>query len=197
MRDAAVRRANFGYLGHMWELYAMWTWAPLCIIESYGKAGLNPTAAKIAAFSVVAIGAVGCVVAGRLADRHGRTLIASAALALSGACALVTGFTFDEPILLTILCLIWGIAVVADSAQFSTAVSELCDPRYVGTVLTMQTCSGFLLTLITIRLLTPLTDAYGWGVAFAILAAGPVFGIASMLRLRAMPEARKLAAGQR
>ena len=76
-------------------------------------------------------------------------------------------------------------------------MSELCDPRYVGTVLTMQTCSGFLLTMITIRLLTPLKDAHGWGIAFAVLAAGPVFGIASMLRLRRMPEATKMANGQR
>ena len=93
--------------------------------------------------------------------------------------------------------MVWGAAVVADSAQFSTAVSELCDPRYVGTALTMQTCSGFLLTLVTIRLLNPIRDEAGWGVAFAVLALGPVFGVVAMMRLSGMPEARKMAGGRR
>jgi MFS family permease len=132
-----------------------------------------------------------------LADRFGRTIVASGAMVLSGLCALVAGFAVAEPALLTTIGLVWGIAVVADSAQFSSAISELADPRYVGTALTMQTCSGFLLTMVTIRLMSPMQEAVGWGPAFAVLALGPVFGIASMMRLRRMPEAVRMASGRR
>ncbi|MDX1548785.1 MAG: hypothetical protein R3247_17435, partial [Rhodothermales bacterium] len=120
-----------------------------------------------------------------------------ASLAVSGACCLAAGLFFDAPALLTALCLVWGFAVVADSAQFSAAVSELTDPRYVGTALTIQTSLGFLLTLFTIRLVPPLVDLVGWGWAFGGLALGPVFGIWSMRRLRRLPEARRMASGNR
>jgi hypothetical protein len=92
---------------------------------------------------------------------------------------------------------VWGFSVVADSAQFSAAVTELSDPRYVGTVLTLQTSLGFLLTLFTIRMIPPLVDRIGWDYAFMILALGPVFGIVSMLRLRGLPEAERMAGGKR
>ncbi|MHC4989467.1 MAG: MFS transporter [Planctomycetota bacterium] len=192
-----VRLANFGYLGHMWELYAVWTWAPLLLLESYASADGSATVARTLGFALIAAGSVGSVIAGALADRVGRTLIASGSLAVSGACALGAGFLFDHPTLLTIVCLVWGLAVVADSAQFSTAVSELADPRYVGTALTMQTCTGFLLTFVTIRLTPPLVQWLGWGVPMALLALGPVFGIWSMIALRRLPEATKMASGNR
>jgi hypothetical protein len=115
----------------------------------------------------------------------------------SGACALGAGFLFSSPGLLTALCLVWGFAVVADSAQFSAAVSELTDHRYVGTALTVQTCLGFLLTLLTIRLVAAIVETVGWTFAFAFLALGPVFGIWSMLRLRRLPEASRMASGNR
>ena len=192
-----VRLANFGYLGHMWELYAMWTWVPIFLLASYENAGWNPAHARLAGFGVIAIGGVSSVLAGVLADRWGRTTITIVSLVISGACALTAGFFFSSPTVLTALCLVWGFAVVADSAQFSTAVSELSDPRYVGTALTMQTSLGFLLTVITIRLVPPLVDRIGWGPVFAILALGPVFGIVSMARLRTLPEASKMASGNR
>jgi MFS family permease len=197
LTDRPLRLANFGYLGHMWELYAMWTWAPLFLLVAYQRAGWSEAAARLAGFGTVAIGGVGCVIAGLLADRWGRAIISSASLVVSGACALTVGLLFREPALLTVLCLVWGFSVVADSAQFSAAVTELSDPRYVGTALTMQTSLGFLLTLATIRLLPPLVERIGWEWAFAVLALGPVFGIASMLRLRALPAARKMASGNR
>ncbi len=192
-----LRLANFGYLGHMWELYAMWTWVPLLLLASYREAGWNEAAARLAGFGSVAIGGLGCIVAGQLADRWGRTRIAAISMAVSGGCALVAGLLFPSPGLLTVLCLVWGFAVVADSAQFSAAVSELSDSRYVGTALTMQTSLGFLLTLFTIRLVPPLVERVGWEWAFAFLVIGPAFGIVSMLRLRRLPESSAMASGNR
>jgi MFS family permease len=195
LSERPLRLANFGYLGHMWELYAMWTWVPLFLLASYQRAGWNETGARLAGFATVALGAIGCVAAGLLADRWGRTRIAAASMAISGSCALLAGLCFHSPALVTALCLVWGFAVVADSAQFSAAVSELGDSRYIGTALTVQTSMGFLLTILTIRLIPPLVERVGWEWAFAVLALGPLFGIVSMLRLRRLPEAARMASG--
>jgi MFS family permease len=170
---------------------------PLCLLASYRQAGIGDVAARVAGFAVIAVGALGSVLAGRWADRWGRTAIASISLAISGACCLVAGAAFDSPPVLTAVCLVWGFAVVADSAQFSAAVSELADAEHVGTALTMQTCMGFLLTLLTIRLVPSLVDGVGWEWAFVVLAVGPVFGIVSMLRLRALPASARMASGNR
>ncbi len=120
------------------------------------------------------------------------------AMAASGACALAIGLTFGGPPVVTlVLAAVWGVTIIADSAQFSTAVTELCPPAYVGTALTTQTCAGFALTMLTIWLIPPVVAAVGWRWAFATLALGPALGVVAMARLRALPEARGLAGGRR
>jgi MFS family permease len=197
LRYRPARLVNFGYLGHMWELYAMWVWVPTLLLASYERAAWSLQAARLAAFGVIAVGAAGCIFAGLLADRVGRTTITIGSLVVSGSCALTAGLLYTEPGVLTALCLVWGFAVVADSAQFSAAVSELIDLRYVGTALTVQMSLGFLLTLVTIQLIPPLVESLGWEYGFMILALGPALGAWSMWRLRRLPEALALASGRR
>ncbi len=197
----SLRLANFGYLGHMWELYAMWAWVGLFLQASFAVAPGGPNAAqyaKIATFAAIGIGSLGCLAGGLFADRLGRTTLTMGAMTVSGLCCLSVGLLFGgNPWLLVVLCLIWGFAVVADSAQFSASIIELSDPSTVGTMITVQTCAGFLLTLATIHLMPALVGALGWESAFVVLVLGPVFGVVSMGRLRSHPEAIRLAGGKR
>ncbi len=196
--NRGVRLASLGYFGHMWELYAMWTWIPFMIRASLLQRKSDPALAEVGSFLVIGCGAAGCVVAGLIADRAGRTIVTSWAMAISGTCCLIIGFLFGaSPIALLIVAAIWGASIVADSAQFSACVTELGDPQYIGTALTIQTCLGFLLTTISIELIPRFVNMVGWRYAFMILAPGPLFGVISMLRLRVLPEAIVIAHGRR
>ncbi len=175
----------------------MATWFSVFLLASFRQVDLNPALASAAAFAIIAIGGLGSLIAGRLADRYGRTLITSTSLLISGSCAIGIGFLFGgSPVPLLIVALIWGFAIVADSAQFSAAVSELSAKDYIGTTLTLQTSLGFLLTLLTIRLIPPLVESVGWQYAFSFLALGPVIGIWAILKLRRSPQAAKLVNGK-
>jgi len=175
LADRAVSLANLGYLGHMWELYAMWTWLAAFVAASeVARTGGDSTGSGAPAFitfAVVGSGALGCWLGGKYADRWGRTLITSVAMTVSGACALAVGLVFGRPLpVLVPLLLVWGVTVVADSAQFSAAVSELAPRELVGTALTLQTSLGFLLTCLTIYLLPWVAARMGWRWSMSLLA---------------------------
>ena len=183
--DRGVLLATGGYLGHMWELYAMWSSIGLFWAYVATRGSVTSSMATVFAFLTIAAGTVGCVIAGIAGDRVGRPLVTIVAMAISGTCAVVIGTLVSAPIVVLVaVAVVWGMSIVADSAQFSASVTELAPGRYVGTAITVQTCLGFLLTIVTIRLVPVWADWWGWERAFIPLAVGPALGILAMWRLQ-------------
>jgi len=202
LRARPVRLTTFGYLGHMWELYALWAWLPTFFIASrHAVAGADPARLETGVIVFAAVGVAGlsgAILAGRLADRVGRTTTTSGAMVVSAACCVVSPWAYAAPTaVLVAVLLVWGASVIADSAQFSASVTELAEPRYAGSALTLQLALGFALTIASIRLVPVAADAIGWRFALLPLAAGPLAGTAAMMRLRTLPAARRLAHGRR
>jgi MFS family permease len=200
VRNRRLRLANLGYLGHMWELYSMWGWIALILA---GSAGWSRTRYESGAALAIAIGALGCIWAGAASDRMQdskdtqrvgqRARVTMIAMAVSAACCVLAAVVFHRPVLLVMVTLIWGIAVIADSAQFSAIISEVSDKSYVGTALTLQTALGFLLTAFAIFTTARIAARYGWQWALASMAIGPLLGIWAMrglLSSRSLPVAR-------
>jgi MFS family permease len=190
-----VRLAYAGYLGHMWELYAMWAWIGTAVAMSYGATMAAPEAerlAKLTAFLAIGAGGLACVAAGLAGDRVGKAETAAAAMLVSGASALLVALTFGGPVWLTFaLVMIWGISVVPDSAQFSALVADAAPPEAAGSLMTFQTALGFALTFVTVQIVPSIAAFAGWPLVLAGLAIGPFMGIVAMMRLRAMGPVRR------
>lgn len=186
-RDKRIRRAFLGYLGHMWELYAMWAWIGPAVAVSYALQMDNDSAAaaaKLTAFIAIAAGALLCPVAGKYADRIGKARIAIIAMVVSGLSALAAAMTFGGPVwLVSVVVIIWGMSVIPDSAQFSALIADYSPPDKAGSLMTLQTALGFALTILTVQLTPVVAAAIGWPLVFVLLSLGPLFGIVSMLPL--------------
>jgi MFS family permease len=193
--DRRIRSAYLGYLGHMWELYAMWAWVGAAAAVSYAatmEVAAAESLAKLTAFLAIGLGAFACVPAGWFADRIGKAEVTIIALGASGLSALLTAASFGGPAWITlVLVVIWGIAVIPDSAQFSAIVADAAPPHLAGSLLTFQTALGFTLTIATVQVTPIAAAAFGWPAVLAALAIGPAAGIVAMLPLRS----RSLQAG--
>jgi len=184
--NRGVRLATIGYVGHMWELFAVYAWFAAFFTAALEASGATAGAnAAYATFAIFVAGGVGCWLGGVLAGRLGKPNLTALMMTVSGSCSLLIGLLFGmSPWLILLVGLIWGVTVVADSAQFSTMVTEYADQAYVGTALTLQLAAGFTVTVATIWLIPVLQEAVGWRWAFAVLAPGPLVGVLAMLRLK-------------
>lgn len=187
-RVVRPRLVNLSYLGHMWELYAVWAWSASWLVASRAVYDPGVTAGALAVLVLVAfgvLGAVGCLVAGWAGDRVGRAPVARVAVATSGLCCLLTPWAYSWPTwALAVFCGVWGATVIADSAMFSTLLSEVSDQRWVGTALTVQTACGFALTTVTISALPFVADLVGWRWTMLVLVPGPLLAVLTLTRLR-------------
>jgi len=193
VRNRRLRLASYGYFGHMWELYAMWTWIGTFLASSFAEAGVGSAArwGAFATFAAIAAGSAGSVLGGVIADHRTRTYAAGLSMVLSGIAAATIGLLWSgPPALVVVAAMVWGFWVVADSAQFSTLAIEVTDPQYVGTAVTLQLAIGFVLTVGSIWLVPVLLEAWGFRTVFLVLVPGPLLGTIAMVRLARLQESQ-------
>lgn len=182
--DRRVRGAILGYLGHMWEFIAFWSWVGAMTAASY-TVSMEPGEAvalgKLTAFLCILAAAPVCMIGGMYADRIGKARVAALSLWVSGSAALLTALSFGgAPIVTLLLVVVWGGAVVADSPQFSALVADFSPPEMAGSLMTFQASLGFLMTAVTVQA-TPVVAAWlGWPAVMVILALGPACGLVAM-----------------
>ncbi len=181
--DRRIRLAVIGYIGHMWELYAFWAWVAVFATGSYALAGEADASGlgKLTAFAAIALGGLACVPAGWYADRIGRAKVAMACLIASGGAALASALLYGGPAwpMMAVL-IIWGIAILPDSALYSTLVADAAPPERAGSLLTIQNALGFRLTAMTVQVAPAVAALIGWPWVLAIMSLGPAVGIRAM-----------------
>ncbi|MEM6849986.1 MAG: MFS transporter, partial [Pseudomonadota bacterium] len=178
-RNRAVRAAYVGYFGHMWELYGYWAWvATFAAIAATNAGHADPVRfGSLIAFIAITLGALACIPAGWLAVSRGKAPVARAVLLASGSSAILAGLTFSAPLaVFAAVLILWGIAVIPDSAQFSALVADAAPPEMAGSLLTLQNAIGFAVSAVTVQLVPHIAAHAGWPVAMAILAIGPAAG---------------------
>ena len=185
-RDRNFRAAALGYFGHMWELYTFWAFLPLWL-AAYAQR--HPATGPLGpgwVFALIAAGGPACVAGGYLAQRIGSRRTARLALAVSGTCCLLSPLLLGLPLPAFGAAMgVWGMAVVADSPQFSALVAQRAPAAIKGTALTIVTCLGFALTIVSLQgfaAMHPHLDAHYW---FWLLAPGPLLGLLATRQLPA------------
>jgi MFS family permease len=191
--NRAIRSAFLGYFGHMWEVYAFWAWVGVAVSAaavSAGRVDAN-SFGSLTAFVAISAGALACVPAGLLADRFGKVVVARSAMVLSAGAGLMAALTFDGNLMVFVLVMVfWSAAIVPDSPQFSALVADHAPPDQVGSLMTLQTAIGFLVTCATIQIMPEIVTAFGWPTAFVFLAIGPVFGVWIIGQVHRIPKSR-------
>ncbi|NIM27660.1 MAG: MFS transporter [Gammaproteobacteria bacterium] len=186
-----LRSSAFGYFGHMWELYAFWAFVPVILASHVGTGMVVSINIPLWAFIIIGVGSIGCAAGGLLAVRFGSARIASAQLALSGICCLISPLLFAAPTAAFLVFLvIWGITVAGDSPQFSALNALNAPESLVGSALTIVNCIGFSITVVSIQLLSYVAHFIDTRWLFVLLALGPIAGLSAMRPLLA-EEARR------
>ena len=177
----AFRAASFGYFGHMWELYTFWAFVPF-FLQAYATRHVQ-TAVNIPfwSFAIIAAGFVGCAGGGLVSRTIGSAPVAFAQLTVSGMCCLLSPLAFIAPLpAFLAFLLIWGVAVVGDSPQFSALTAGTAPKHLVGSALTIVNCIGFSITIASIQATSYLSEKVDARFVFLVLAIGPVIGLAAL-----------------